>query len=315
MAKPSADDLAKIQQVISSDPTLQALLKRPRPKVGDGSRGATGKALAEWAKPVMDRLGTLGAPIPHDYFINSDSKLQREGWFSRNADWIGPAIIGGLTLGTALIPSAATAFTGPLAELGATATASPIGVLAPTVAVADIGSAAGTTAATVAGTTAAAKAGKTLWDKVATPVITTGIQAGTDLLATKMKVDANQKAADTAAQAAKDALDWQKQELAKRQSDLEPTISVGNGAQVLLGNLLGIHPIASAPGPAAPPVAPPVAAPAASAAPTTPPVPTSGPPVATAAPHGTVMMTPDNRRILVPADKVQEALANGAKAA
>lgn len=79
-----------------------------------------------------------------------------------------------------------------------------------------------------------------LWSKLASPFVTTAITAGTGLLGTKMKVDADKKAAEIEAQAAKEALDWQKGVYAQRQEQLAPAIGVGRGATLALGDLMGI---------------------------------------------------------------------------
>lgn len=302
MAKPSADELARIQQIITTDPQLQTLLQRPRPKVGGASKGATGKALSVYWRPVMDRLEALGAPLPHDYLVSKDNTLTRDSWLGRNMDWLGPTIIAGLTLGTSLIPTAVVA--GPAAGGAAPGVAAANAI--PTV---GVGSAAGVSAGTTAGTTAAVAA-PSLWRSVASAAIPAAIQGTTNLLGTKYQVDANQRAADTAAKAAEEALKWQKDVYQQRQTQLAPTIGVGNAATYRLADLMGLKTPEGGYQAPPPPGGPP---------PSTAPVPTSGqPPTAPAAqssPQGVVMVTPDGRRILVPQDRVQDALSKGAKAA
>lgn len=131
-----------------------------------------------------------------------------------------------------------------------------------------------------------------LWSKLAAPLITTGIQAGTNLLGTKMEVNANERAAEIAAKSAEDALNWQKDVYGQRQEQLAPTIGVGNGATRALGNLMGIaepeggyH---APPAPGSAPPSPPATAPAA-------PTPSAG--VKLRAPNGQVQLVTDPAQV------------------
>lgn len=139
-----------------------------------------------------------------------------------------------------------------------------------------------------------------LWNKLVGPLATTAINAGTDLIGTKLKVDADKKASEEAAKAAEDALAWQKDVYAQRQRQLAPAIGVGNGATVKLGELMGIP---TPDGGYQPPPAPGTPAPAPAAAPA--PAPTTPAPAPAAPVQNVRMQAPNNGPIaMVPPDQV-----------
>lgn len=161
---------------------------------------------------------------------------------------------------------------------------------------------AGTGGLAAAAVPAVASAAPSLWSKIAGPVVATGIQAGTELLGTKMQVDANKQASETAAKAAEDALAWEKEVYKTRQGQLGPAIGVGNAATSRLGDLMGLQVQEPAAAPAAPATKP---------ATTTPPASTSVAPPAGS--QGLVKMrAPTGEMALVPAAQVSHYQAQGA---
>ncbi len=157
----------------------------------------------------------------------------------------------------------------------------------------------GSLGSTLAPTVAAGASGG-LWSKLAVPLLTTGIASGTNLVGTKMQVDAKKKAAELEAQAAEQALQWEKDVYQQRREDLAPAIGVGGRATLALGDLMGIPtPVGGYHAPPPPGTVP--AAPAA-AAPATP-----------AAPQGVRMRAPNGQEQLVPPDQVQHYTQLGAQ--
>jgi hypothetical protein len=148
--------------------------------------------------------------------------------------------------------------------------------------------------------------------------VTTGISAGANLYGTKMQVDANQRAAETAAKSAEEALAWQKDVYGQRQRQLAPAIGVGNAATLKLGDLMGLQapaggyqpPASSQPAPPAP-VDPNAGTPHGAN-------PNGAPTTGQAVPRAQAlvpMVDPNGRAIQVPADRVAEATAHGARSA
>lgn len=195
-------------------------------------------------KAFAGYLQSNGVAVPKDFHIDESGNLNQTSRTGRNLKIAG--ILGGVALGglglAGLGPlggvlggaSGAGAAGGAGAAAGATGAAT--GTAAGTAAGVGAGTTAGTTAAGIAGT-----AGKSLWSKIAGPLIEQGIPSVAGVIGTKMQVDAQKRAADIEAQAAKEALDWQKQQYAQRQSQLAPSIGVGNAATVKLGELMGIR--------------------------------------------------------------------------
>lgn len=143
--------------------------------------------------------------------------------------------------------------------------------------------------------------GASLWSRLATPLLTTGIQAATNLYGTKMQVDAQKQAAETAAKAAEEALAWQKDVYGQRQRQLAPAIGVGNASTVRLGELMGLQ---TPEGGYAPPPS------------SQPPPPAQSPTAVPRSPSGapdafTPMRTPDGRIVHVPTAEVATALQRG----
>lgn len=270
----------KITTALQTDPTLGPLLKRQ----------AAGQSFD--ATAANARLKQLGIELPTGMWL-SGGKVQHE---NMTVDNIGKAVkIGSLlaigAYGVGALAGGATSgsYIGTAVAHTAAQSSVPIASVGASVAPAVV------------------KAAPSLWSKLVSPAVTTGIQAGTSLIGTKMQVDANKKAADIAAKAAQDALDWEKQQYATRQQQLAPSIGVGNQATVRLGELMGLPtPAGGYQAPAQAPAAPPAAPPA---------VPTSGPSGAPAAPDGVRMKTPQGRVILVPQAEVAHATQNGAVAA
>lgn len=186
-------------------------------------------------------LQSNGVQVPKDFHIDEAGNLNQTSRTGRNLKIA--AIAGGVALG-----GLGLAGIGPLSALhgvvaggagaagGAGGAAGATGAATGTAA----GTAAGTTAAKVAGTAIASKT-PSLWSKIAGPLVETAVPAVAGVVGTKMQVDAQKRAADMEAQAAQQALDWQKEQYAQRQRQLAPAIGVGNAATVKLGELMGIR--------------------------------------------------------------------------
>lgn len=178
-------------------------------------------------------LQTNGVPVPKDFHIDAAGNMNQTSRTGRNLKIAG--IVGGVALG-----GLGLAGIGPLGGVlgGATggAGAATGGAGAAT------GAGAGTSAGSAVASGAIAVAKKpSLWSKIAGPLVEQGIPAAAGLVGTKMQVDAQKRASDIEAQAAQQALDWQKQQYATRQNQLAPAIGVGNAATVKLGELMGIR--------------------------------------------------------------------------
>jgi hypothetical protein len=203
-----------------------------------------------------------------------------------------------------LAPYALSALAGGGGAAAAAGSAGGVGIgeTGATVGLGGSGFGAGTAATVGTGVAAGAKGG--LWSKLAVPLLTTGITAGTDLLGTKMKVDADKAAAELQAKAAEEALAWQKGVYGQRQEQFAPAIGVGKGATYALGDLMGI------PTPEGGYHAPPPPETTAPAPPTTPQAP--GAPAAPSAGLTVQMRAPNGQVATIPADQVQHYLALGA---
>lgn len=184
-------------------------------------------------------------------------------------------------INAAAIPSVAGSIAGA-GGTGAAITAAGVPAIA--------GVAGGTTAATVGTTAAGIAASKapSLWGRIAGTAIEAGIPAVAGVIGTRMKVNANKEAAAAEQAAAERALAWQKQVYQQRQTQLAPSIGVGNQATLRLGDLLGLKPPTGGYQPPPMPdenaTTPPATAPAAPAAPTAP------KPVLMRAPNGSFSM-------------------------
>lgn len=194
-------------------------------------------------KAFADYLRGNGVAVPKDFNIDESGNVNQKSRTGRNLKIA--AIAGGVALG-----GLGLAGIGPLSALhGAVAGGAGAAGGAGGAAAGATGAATGTAAAgTAAGTTAATGVGgalvskaPSLWSKIAGPIMETAIPAAAGVIGTKMQVDAQKRAADMEAQAAQQALDWQKEQFAQRQRQLAPAIGVGNAATVKLGELMGIR--------------------------------------------------------------------------
>lgn len=156
---------------------------------------------------------------------------------------------------------------------------------------------------TAAGVAGATGAGSSLWGKIAGPLIGAAVPAAAGLIGTKMEVDANKKAAELQAQAAEQALQWEKEQYGVRQRQLAPTIGVGNAATLRLGDLMGLQ--APQGGYQAPPETQPTPAAVPAQA-------VQRAPTATPAEPMVAMLSPTGAPGQVPQSMVQAALAKGA---
>ncbi len=154
---------------------------------------------------------------------------------------------------------------------------------------------------------AAKGGGMSLWSKLLDVVLPTAVSSATNLIGTKMQVNANEEAAKIQAASAKEALDWQKDVFAQRQGQMSPYINTGNAANSRIADMMGLKQTDDSWSGMAPQQMP--AGQTQQATPTTQ-APTAAP--APAAPQGVRMKTPQGRVVMIPQDKVQEATARGA---
>lgn len=202
-----------------------------------------------------------GVPIQKDFHIDEAGNLNQKSRTGRNLKiaaiaggvalgglglaGIGPlAALGGSSAGAAGVAGSAPTLGGGATLAGNLAGAGALGAggsAAGTVGLGALGAGAGA-AGTAAGTSAATAAGHAgLWGKIGGLAVEQGIPAAANIIGTKMQVNAERDAAKMQADAAREALDWQKEQYAQRQRQLAPAIGVGNGATVRLGELMGIQ--------------------------------------------------------------------------
>lgn len=228
----SPEQIASIEQQLSSNPAILAAIKENAKRLTNSGR-VGGHAGPQWQQTVNDVYKQFGIDFPDagDYQIQVDPsgkvKLDRNNWLQRNADWV--------------LPVATIATGGTFGALAPPAAALP-GAAAPAVAGPAVTTAAVT--APVVATTVAATA-PSLWSKIAAPLITTAVKAGTDLASTKIQTDAQKDAADKQIAADQEALAWQKDVFAQRQRQLSPYINAGTAANDQQAYLLGLTPSVS----------------------------------------------------------------------
>lgn len=293
---------------VLQDPTFRKVLTAEGPK-----------AATNW---LRDRYALDG-----DWAVDQTGELvPRQNWLQRNMWWAAPAaILGGIGIASAVAPAAATTAASTLPSTpigtgmmalpgavpsGALAAAGPAAVAAPGAAAVAPAAAAPAVPSAVAPAAAAAPAAtKSIWDRFAGPILETAVPAATNLIGTAMNVRANERAAQTQADAEREALEWEKQVFAQRQQQLAPTIEAGSQATVKLADLMGMD------APRVQNAQPPsyAAAPSSNTATERPTAATSRQPPAATAPALVPMQAPDGRRLMVPNDKVSDALARGAK--
>lgn len=87
----------------------------------------------------------------------------------------------------------------------------------------------------------AAATGSTLWSKIGKVAEVAGPIAG-QVIGSTISANAQKHAADLEAQAAEQALEWQKQQYGVRQRQLAPAINVGNASTQQLAYLMGLQP-------------------------------------------------------------------------
>ncbi len=137
------------------------------------------------------------------------------------------------TVGLASLPSAAGS-----SLMGAGGSAALTGAAGGGVSLGAMG--AGSVMPTAAGSTAttagAAGGSGSLWGKIAQY----GAAPIGNVVGSAISANAQKKAAELEAQAAKEALEWQKQQYGVRQRQLAPAINVGNASTVRLADLMGL---------------------------------------------------------------------------
>lgn len=143
--------------------------------------------------------------------------------------------------GGVAVPTTITGLTTPGVGAIATSPGVSIGALGAGGSAAAAPTAAGVSGAASGGAgTAAANTGR-LWGSITgKDILQYGVPAAAGLAGTYLQTRAEKQAAELQAQAAQQALDWQKQQYAVRQRQLAPTIGVGNAATLKLGDLMGL---------------------------------------------------------------------------
>ena len=187
-----------------------------------------------------------GVPVPKDFHIDEAGNLNQKSRVKKRL------LIGGAIAGAAI---GAPYLLGALGAGGGAAAAGgvalPGGIGGGTVAALPgalgaggglaAGGAGAVTGASVAGAATAAAKSPSLWSKISGPVIEAGIPAGAQVAGALIGANAQKSAAKMEADAAREALAWQKDVYAERQRQLAPAIGVGNGATMKLGDLMGIQ--------------------------------------------------------------------------
>lgn len=261
-------ELTRIQQIVDTDPQIQAILRRARLD----PRAKYGKAGPAWQQQASDqiktRLEALGVTVPHDYGVSvGDGKFDRAPWLSRNQDWLaaatfaalggapflmGGGVAGGTLPATTTIPTAGTLPTGGTGLAGVGGGAAGGGATAAGSAAAGssvlpsttIGS--GYTPAIQGGTgiaSGAASGGgmgvfKDLFSKDVLPYVIGGAaQVGGAAIA----AHGNTEAAKIQAAAYEKALAQEKEIYEQQRKDLEPYRGLGSGAVGNLAYLGGIN--------------------------------------------------------------------------
>lgn len=274
-------------------------------------------------KTLLNAARAQGVEITDDVEIDPGGNFNPKGHKLRNT-----LIVAGIAGATIATMGAAGVFAGAGGAAGAgsgaaaggAAAAAGAGIPAAATTAAVTG---GTTAAVTAGTRAAAAGagarGSGLWGNVARTALEVGVPAGAAIFGTKMQVDANKAAADAELEAAREALDWQKQVFAIRQRQLAPTIGVGNQATMQLGHLMGYKPPEGGYQPELPTdynaggtAQPRQPAPQRQPGPTPPTAPTAQPRAAGTQGGQVLMRSPNNQLAMVPANAVEHYKARGA---
>lgn len=190
-------------------------------------------------------LAQNGVPVPKDFHIdeagnlNQTSRLKKRlliGGTIAGAVVGAPYLLGALGAGGGAAAAGGAALPGGIG--GGTVAALP-GALGAGGGLA-AGGAGAVTGASVAGAATAAKS-PSLWSRISGPIIEAGIPAVANVAGTVIGANAQKRAAELEAQAAREALAWQQDVYAERQRQLAPAIGVGNGATMKLGDLMGIQ--------------------------------------------------------------------------
>lgn len=188
-----------------------------------------------------------GVPVPKDFHIDEAGNFNQKSRLKRNL------IIAGIGVGAAVgAPILLGALGGGAGAAGAAGVALPGSIGGGTVAALPgalgaggglaAGGAGAVTGASVAGAATAAAKSPSLWSKISgKDLLEVGVPAGAQVAGALIGANAQKAAAKMEADAAREALAWQKDVYAERQRQLAPAIGVGNGATMKLGDLMGIQ--------------------------------------------------------------------------
>lgn len=189
-------------------------------------------------------LQSNGVPIPKDFHVDEAGNFNQKsrvkgriikgaliGGAAAGAIFGAPVLLGHLGMGGGGIALPGSIGGGTVAALPGALGAG--GGLA-------AGGAGAVTGATVAGAIPAAAKAPSLWSKLSGPIIEAGIPAAANVAGAMIGANATKSAAKMEADAAREALAWQKDVYAERQRQMAPAIGVGNGATMKLGDLMGI---------------------------------------------------------------------------
>lgn len=246
------------QDVIDSDPTIQAIAR---------SQGGTGRADTskhiQANQRILAYLQSQGYELPQGQWVDQSGKLAE---MPKGMNWwalLAPAAVaGGAGLAAALGGGGAAAGALPATQIGTGAATLPAVSASGAVPAALAGGAlpaatGGTLASTALGTGAAtlpagatsgavpaalggaaATAGKSLWSKIAAPLLSAGLNVAQGAIS----AHAANKAAEQQQAATMAALGLQKEIWEKQQANLAPYMQTGTGALGRLNGLTALRP-------------------------------------------------------------------------
>lgn len=220
------------QAIIDADPIIQSIARSS----GGTGRGDTRTHL-QANQRLLAYLQAKGYEFPQGQWVDQSGKLAD---LPKGMNWwalLAPAsVAAGAGLAAALGGGAATTAgtIGPMAgaETGMAATeaalAAPAGVAA----------SGGGVGGALAGAAGAATAGKSLWSKIAAPLIMGGLDLGQGIISSR----AANKAAEQQQAATMAALNLQREIWEKQQANLAPYMQTGTGALGRLNGLTTLRP-------------------------------------------------------------------------